>query len=304
MTRMLHCASCPSSLKGCVLFSVRGMRVALSGEQLRDPSVFLHQAAEKPVALQHATEELCIDMCGYRLSGGDGRPLRNVPSWRVESRRGYVHARGVMLLSNMSIGEHRLSLFLPEATSPSVTLMYEGMEHHCSGLMSRVEEIYGSEARTAAESVHSGSPSSLTLPVCSLAAAGHGYEGMRVSSFTCMTRMLCMVTGVGLLTLSRAVTTKIHETIKRRRRTGVDLTLDCVNYGKYISVSSESGPVVNLTPNGVVLYMGSPTQYPVVMSKLLRAVTELFTSGQGTSVAGQMRKLVKYRWVLKLSETA
>ena len=109
--------------------------------------------------------------------------------------------------------------------------------------------------------------------------------------------------GAGLFTLSRAVTTKIHETIKRRRRTGVDLTLDCVNYGKYISVSSESGPVVNLTPNGVVLYMGSPTQYPVVMSKLLRAVTELFTSSQGTSVAGQLRKLVKYRWVLKLSDT-
>ena len=113
----------------------------------------------------------------------------------------------------------------------------------------------------------------------------------------------CMVTGAGLFTLSRAVTTKIHETIKRRRRTGVDLTLDCVNYGKYISVRSESGPMVNLTPNGVVLYMGSPTQYPVVMSKLLGAVTELFTSNEGTSVAGQMRKVVKYRWVLKLSET-
>ena len=80
--------------------------------------------------------------------------------------------------------------------------------------------------------------------------------------------------GAGLFTLSRAVTTKIHETIKRRRRTGVDLTLDCVNYGKYISVSSESGPVVNLTPNGCGPVHGIPDSIP-------RRHVEAATSGDG-----------------------
>lgn len=79
-------------------------------------------------------------------------------------------------------------------------------------------------------------------------------------------------------------------------------TLDCTNYGKCIGVRSDAGPVLNVTFNGVMLYMGAATQYAAVMSELLGMVATLFTSSEGPSVAAHMSRIVKYRWVLRLSE--
>lgn len=195
-----------------------------------------------------------------------------------------MHARSVVLIANMSIGVHRLSLFVPEPTSQSVTLRYDGMEHYHSGLMNRVEDVYSTEPRAAIESVQSGSPSSVTTPLCSLAVSSQKDEGVRVSSFTCMTRILRMA-------------------IRESRCRGTQHILDSVNHGKYISVRSDYGPVVNVTHNGVMLYMGSSSRYSIVMSTLLGLVSDLFTSKGGPSVAAQLRRVVKYRWVLRLSET-
>ena len=79
MTVTVMCTNCPSVSKACVIFTVRGMRVALSGEQLRNPSVFLERAAMRPMAFQYGTEDLCIKITGYRLLGGDERVRLNIP---------------------------------------------------------------------------------------------------------------------------------------------------------------------------------------------------------------------------------
>lgn len=304
LTMVRLCTVCPVTGMGCVIFMVRGMRVALSGEQLRNPSIFLEVAATRPMVLQHATEDLCIQMAGYRLTGGNEEVQMDIPPWRTPNRRGYVHARTVISIATLSLGDHRFNLFIPEPTVTSIAVRYYSMEHLLSGLMDRVEEVFGQEARAAAETIQSGRSSSLTIPMCSLATGTYANDGIQVGSITCMTRMLCMVTGGGLFTLSTKVLAEIHAAIKRARTRSKMRILDCTNHGRYIGVCSDTGPIVNVTSNGVMLYMSAPTQYVAVMSELLGTIADLFTSGRGPSVAAHMSRVVKYRWVLRLKETA
>lgn len=174
-----------------------------------------------------------------------------------------------------------------------------------SGHMDKVESVFGRADREASETIRSGMSSSLGIPVCSVAAGPYDDNGTQVMSVACMTRMLCIVTGAGLFTLSGKVLLAIHRAINSSTTTTTTptRTLRSINHGKYIGVQSDAGPLVNVTTNGIVLYMGAPGRYADVMEKLLSVIRDLFTSREGPSVAAHMSRVAKYQWVLKLRDT-
>lgn len=118
------CPNCPVTDEHSLVFGVRGMRIALTGEQLRNPGAFLEAAASKPMALQHAFEDLCNQLVGYRLYRGSETVVGGVPAWRRANGRGYIHARCVISLSTFSYGPHRFHLFVYEPTVTSVNVRY------------------------------------------------------------------------------------------------------------------------------------------------------------------------------------
>lgn len=196
-SRLPCCISCPIDSRGMVIVTVANIRIALNGEQLTRPSIFIELALRRPLALHKANEMLYIIMTRSTLHLGDMHTRGAIPVWRRRVGRGFIHARPILCISSFSYGKYRCMMFVSETAVSSTSVRYRGILHLSSGLGGRTSSTFGEDATRRCIQTPSGQSSSSTIPICSVAVRNDTPEGAEVTSITCMTRVLCAITNLG-----------------------------------------------------------------------------------------------------------